>query len=52
MNRLTEQEIYRSILEKMRDQTETQQINNSQDFIKRLTKEMKQANLLPFKKSN
>ncbi|MGP4040742.1 hypothetical protein ACTWP4_12735 [Gracilibacillus sp. D59] len=45
---MTEQEVYRSILQKMLDQTERQQIDNSQEFIKRLTKELKQANLLSF----
>ncbi|MGN8647393.1 hypothetical protein ACTNEO_16240 [Gracilibacillus sp. HCP3S3_G5_1] len=43
---MTEQEVYRSILQKMLDQTESQQIDNSQEFIKKLTKELKQANLL------
>ncbi|WP_175495477.1 hypothetical protein [Gracilibacillus orientalis] len=45
---MTEQEVYRSILQKMLDQTETQQIDNSQEFIKRLKNELKQANLLSF----
>ncbi|MFD2656941.1 MULTISPECIES: hypothetical protein [Gracilibacillus] len=47
---MTEQEVYRSILQKMLDQTEREQIDNSQDFIKKLTNELKQANLLSFHK--
>ncbi|MDX8044587.1 hypothetical protein SH601_01180 [Gracilibacillus sp. S3-1-1] len=43
---MTEQEVYRTILQKMLEQTEKQQIDNSQEFIKKLTKELKQANLL------
>ncbi|QGH34039.1 hypothetical protein GI584_08395 [Gracilibacillus salitolerans] len=45
---MTEQEVYRSILQKMLDQTERKQIDNSQEFIKKLTKELEQANLLSF----
>ncbi|MFC4403519.1 hypothetical protein [Gracilibacillus xinjiangensis] len=46
---MSEQEIYRSILEKMLDQTERQQINNSEDFIKKLTQEIRQSNVLSIK---
>lgn len=43
---LTEQDIYRSILQKMIEQTESKKINNSQDFIKKLKMEIKQSNVL------
>lgn len=43
---LTEQDIYRSILQKMIDQAESKKINNSQDFIKKLTTEIKRSNVL------
>ncbi|WP_153400767.1 hypothetical protein [Gracilibacillus oryzae] len=46
---MSEQEIYRNILEKMLNQTESKQINNSEDFIKILSKEIRQSNLLPAK---
>ncbi|WP_156416110.1 hypothetical protein [Gracilibacillus massiliensis] len=45
---MTEQDVYRSILQKMLDQTERKQIDNSQDFIKKLTNEIKQAKVSPF----
>lgn len=43
---MTEQDIYRSILQKMIEQTESKKINNSQDFIKKLKMEIKQSNVL------
>jgi len=46
---LKEQEVYRSILEKMIDATEKQQINTSADFIKKLSAELKQSNLVSVK---
>ncbi|WP_163538869.1 hypothetical protein [Gracilibacillus sp. YIM 98692] len=48
---MTEQELYRSILQKMLDQTEQHKINNSQDFIKQLTNELKQSNVFTKQKN-
>jgi phospholipid N-methyltransferase len=43
---LSEQEIYQSILEKMLIQTEQKQINSSEDFIKKLTQELRSSNVI------
>ncbi|GAA0285761.1 hypothetical protein GGQ92_001053 [Gracilibacillus halotolerans] len=46
---MKEQEVYRSILQKMIDATEKEQINSSADFIKKLSAELKQSNLVSVK---
>jgi len=46
---LKEQEVYRSILQKMIDATENEQIDSSADFIKKLSAELKQKNLVSIK---
>ncbi|WP_161485708.1 MULTISPECIES: hypothetical protein [Gracilibacillus] len=38
---MTEQEVYRSILQRMLDQTEEQLIDNPKDFLHQLTQEIK-----------
>ncbi|MFC4387011.1 hypothetical protein ACFOZ1_04225 [Gracilibacillus marinus] len=43
---MSEQEIYQSILEKMLIQTEQKQINSSEDFIKKLTQELRSSNVI------
>lgn len=47
---LSEQEIYKSILQKMLDETERDQIENSSDFIKKLSDEIKQSKVITLKK--
>ncbi|GAB2553708.1 hypothetical protein [Gracilibacillus alcaliphilus] len=40
---MTEQEVYRSILEKMLNQTEQREINSPKEFLHQLTKEIEAA---------
>ncbi|WP_156809470.1 hypothetical protein [Gracilibacillus halophilus] len=46
---MSEQEMYRSILQRMIEQTEREQINNTKDFIQTLSHEIKQKHTFSIK---